>query len=321
MKERFRMSDAYEAHSGSQLSVGARVIQERLPEVIRARFAQSDDSTLQRFSLLDVACGPGVLTADALQVLRTLHGGVIPASWSIHVDGRDIDQGILERSRARAQSEQLPIAYHAGDFRQPPAALRGAYDIVFSNEGLHWMGPLPDTMQTTEAVFYRHLLEAEQVAYAAWAAGQWRETMSGIAKMLRPNGYALLQFGSEGQLGALFTLMEQIFSQPRFQRYKTAIWFPLYYPKSEELTRLVEQGGLRVVAIDRWNEPLAEHTPEGVTQFVRGWTEPFFSAAMTGDYANAFYAVLREHLADQGQQWISRTTWCRTVVIAQKDSA
>lgn len=60
----FCMSNAYELHSQSQISVGSRIIRDVLPSVVRSYGIDRGQTNvnLSELTLLDIACGPGQLT-------------------------------------------------------------------------------------------------------------------------------------------------------------------------------------------------------------------------------------------------------------------
>lgn len=314
----FRMSKDYEGDSESQLSIAGRVIKDVFPAVV-ARYLKENAKALRenKLRLLDIACGPGVITVDLLRGLESMRGSTVPNDFSLAVDGFDIDNVILKRARTRSLEAGTGSYFHSGDFRQPPEPLSGAFDLLFSTEGLHWTGLPPAKYAKSPTIFYGLLPSTLRREFDRWGEDQWRKTFRGLAKLLSPGGFALLQFGSEGQLNALYRLMGKILSNGPLKQYQERVWFSLFYPKPDRLARLSQNSGLDILSVDQWEEPLTEQTPEEVVGFVRGWTEPYLHSILSSAHLTFFYEELNRTLTS-GATPIDSITWQRTVVVAKR---
>ena len=87
--------------------------------------------------VLDVGCGDGILSADLVRA-------GVP-----HVVGIDIDEGVLDRARARHRG--LPIDWRLGDFNDAGLAA-GSFDAVVSVATLHHVDAVVSLQRFAELV-------------------------------------------------------------------------------------------------------------------------------------------------------------------------
>lgn len=282
----FTMSRHYARDSRSQRGIGRRLIRDL---VVRETGRQS---------ALDLGCGPGTLTAELAAAL--------PRARVVGMDRS-------AESLAQARRASRGFEFVRGDFRRPPARLKGRFDLVFSNEALHWT-PLPPRRLLDGRFFYRFLPTARGADYRRWAEARWLEGLRGVASLLAPGGRAIMQFGGHGQLIELFESMRRAFDAPELERARRSFRYPTYYPTCSAAVRLARRAGLRPRAVRAWTEPLAEKTPVEIVAFTRAFTEPALRELLAPHRVKLFYRRLGNDLRRERR----RILWRHVLIVADR---
>jgi hypothetical protein len=228
----------------------------------------------------------------------------------IAVSPLGLDQDALGVSLAR----KAGLRARRADFRRIPAGLKGLFGVAFSNEALHWT-PVPPARFQRAAWFYRFLPAAARASFDRWGEARFAEGLRGAAQLLAPGGAAVLQFGGQGQIQALFEAFDWALAHPCFERYRGRLWYPTYYPNPRSLSRLLARAGLKGVRVRTWSEPLSERSPAETVSFVRAFTERTFLGALRAEDRELFYERLETRLRETG---LRRIRWQRTLVVARK---
>lgn len=300
----FGMAESYATNSESQKTIGRIVIDRAIAEA-KARFGSSPERT--KIRVLDVACGPGNLTC----LLRTELMAALPGI-EVEVVGLDYSPENVDRLVANSEGKIQGVT---GSFFDTEAFPQG-FDLVFSNEGLHWQPP-----REMEEIIYSHLLERERADYETWALANLKKALSNIHGSLKKGGVAVLQFGHQGQLATLWQLVREVLEEPTFAQYKTGISFPLFYPTLNQVKNAFKEAGFaeEKTSIESFEQDLTENTAEKITGFFRAFSEVAFSEVIVDpEILKAFYKRVEAKLGEMDLENFRRNTWQRTMAVVSK---
>jgi trans-aconitate methyltransferase len=152
-----------------------------------------------------------------------------------------------------ARDKYPQVRFEVADARKIP--LTEAFDAVFSNAALHWI-------REPQAV------------------------IAEVARLLKPGGRFVAEFGGKGNVLGLITAIERAFAVLRLPMPPNTN--PWYFPSIAEYATLLESRGIEVrhaVLFDR-PTPL-EDGERGLEAFLRMFGSSFF-AALPADKASAF---------------------------------
>ena len=204
-------------------------------------------------SILDLGCGDGVLT----QKLVDAGAAVV---------GVDADPQMVAAALGRGLDVRL------GDARQ--LAFDEAFDAVFSNAALHWVGA---PAQVT----------------------------AGVARALKPGGRYVGEFGGHANIAAIRTALRAVLNA---HGYRVEPVETSYYPTAESFRKILESGGFIVesCAIIPRPTPL----PTGMAAWLHTFRGGFIdSAGVPPDQRDRVIddvcALLRPVLADAEGHWIA----------------
>jgi len=298
----FHMSEAYAENSSSQRTIG----QITIGKAVESLAAMAAAGGKNCFYVLDLACGPGNLTCD----LRDAIAAELPGR-QIVVTGLDYSRMNVDKLIENSRGE---IRGLVGSFFEA-SSLPDGVDLIFSNEGLHWQPP-----HEMDEIIYSHLDPGRKEQYIQWAMQNFKTALQNIFDSLADNGVAVLQFGNEGQLSALWRLIRDVLNQTGFSGYKPSISFPLFYPTLDQMGEAVKDAGFRDadIGIEAFNQDLTENTPEVITAFLRAFSEPALRREMDEDVVAAFYSAVSQKLANTDLDAFRKDAWHRTLVTLKK---
>jgi len=153
------------------------------------------------------------------------------ATLGAKVVGVDRSAEMIEQARKQYPALQFEVM----DARE--IAFAEPFDAVFSNATMHWIS------------------EPERV-------------IAGIAKVLRPRGRFVVEFGGKGNIAALMDAVERAWRKLG----KGAVPRPWYYPSVAEYAGLLEKHELEVTYAMLFDRPTAL---EDGAQGLRNWLEMF----------------------------------------------
>lgn len=298
----YHMDKAYERNSQSQQTIGALMI-ENAVEVSAAKFRESG-----KISVLDLACGPGNLTAE---LRRKLADGL--PNTEINLVGMDYTQANVNLLNEKYGAEIKGIV---GSFYDSQAVPADSIDMITSNEGLHWQPPYEEMTE----IIYRKLPPEERAKYEEWALNNFKLAMRNIHTFLKESGVAVLQFGHEGQLDKLWDLVSEILNSPEFIQFKDKVHFPLFYPKVEDINSALIEAGFSPDKIDinTFNQDLTEDSSEAIANFFAAFTRPGFSQFFDPAKLNEFYKKIKEGVERVGVAEFRKDQWHRTLIRAER---
>jgi trans-aconitate methyltransferase len=203
--------------------------------------------------ILDIGCGDGVLTE------KLVAAGAI-------VTGIDADKAMVAAARERGLDARVT------DARQLDFA--GAFDAVFSNAALHWVG-------------------APKVVTA------------GVVRALKPGGRYVGEFGGHGNIAAIRTALRAVLKAHGFrvEPEETS-----YYPTAESFRKILEEAGLVVSVCEIIPRPTP--LPTGITGWLNTFRGGFIDSAgvppeKRGQIIEDVRALLRPILADEAGKWVA----------------
>jgi SAM-dependent methyltransferase len=204
-------------------------------------------------AILDLGCGDGVLTEKLVTAGAT-------------VVGIDVDKAMVAAATERGLDARVM------DARQLDFA--GAFDAVFSNAALHWVG-------------------APQVVTA------------GVVRALKPGGRYVGEFGGHGNIAAIRTALRAVLKAHHFrvEPEETS-----YYPTAEVYRAILEKAGLIVSFCEIIPRPTP--LPTGMTGWLNTFRGGFIDSAgvppeKRGQVIEDVRALLRPILADDAGNWVA----------------
>jgi trans-aconitate methyltransferase len=174
------------------------------------------------------------------------------AEAGTHVLGVDRSPEMIEQ--ARAQYPTLP--FEEMDARE--LRLDGPFDAVFSNATLHW------------------IQEPERV-------------IAGIAKLLKPGGRLVAEFGGKGNTADLLKAIERVWARHALPGPAPRPW---YYPTIAEYSGLLEKHGLEVAYAVLFDRPTPLDDGESG---LRNWLD-MFGASFVGSLPASTQTQLKEDI-------------------------
>jgi SAM-dependent methyltransferase len=197
--------------------------------------------------VLDIGCGDGALTAKIVQAGAEVVGidsspDLIAAARRAGIDARFIDAREL--------------------------AFEGAFDAVFSNAALHWVGE-PDRV------------------------------LQGVKRALRPAGRFVGEFGGHGNVAAIRTALAAV-----LQARGLGVASPWYFPTADEYSRRLRAHGFAIgtIAIIPRPTPL----PTGLRGWLETFANPFVAgvgASARSEILDAVSTLLAPILCDGDGRW------------------
>ena len=166
--------------------------------------------------ILDLGCGDGVLSSEL-------------ALSGAHIHGVDASPELVNAARARGVDAQV-MDGHALTFT-------AAFDAVFSNAALHWMGH-PDRV------------------------------LEGVRRALRPGGRFVAEFGGHGNVATIIAAVQAA----RAAHGHGASTFQWYFPTADAYADRLRQHGFQVQLIETTPRPTA--LPTGVAGWLRVFAAP-----------------------------------------------
>lgn len=296
----FHMSKDYEQHSSSQKTIGQTVIESSV------KFTKSNFENPSELEVLDLACGPGNLTIELKKKLEDTFPNA-----KINITGLDYSKDAIDHLVKNSDSKIKGVV---GSFYKLPIK-KESMNVITSNEGLHWQPPYE-----MSEIIYSQLPQEEKSKYEEWALKNFKDAIENIHSTLKENGIATLQFGHEGQLQKLWDLIRDTLNEEEFKGYKNKVSFPLFYPKLEDVQKILTDIGFKTenIQIDSFNQDLTEKTPEAISGFLQAFSRSGFSQFFTGEDLNAFYSKVEEKLKDMDIDEFRKDEWHRTLIKVKK---
>ncbi len=229
----------YAAHAGFVPALGAPVLELLAPQPAE--------------HILDIGCGDGVLTA------RLVAAGA-------HVIGIDGDAAMVAAACERGIDAR----------RMDARALTfdGAFDAVFSNAALHWVGG-PAIVS------------------------------AGVARALKPGGRYVGEFGGHGNIAAIRVAVRSVLAT---RGYRVEPMETSYYPTAEGFRNVLENAGFVVDSCEIIPRPTP--LPTGMTAWLNTFRGGFIDSAGVPPDKRAqviedIRALLRPVLADEAGNWVA----------------
>jgi SAM-dependent methyltransferase len=296
----FHMSKDYEKNSSSQKTIGQKMIESA------ADFSKLNFDKPKELKVLDVACGPGNLTIDLKKKLEDTFSGTKIDMFGLDYSRENVDRLI--------QNSEESVTGIVGSFYSLPIE-KESMDMITSNEGLHWQPPYE-----MSEIIYSQLPEGEKKKYEFWALENFKNAIKNIFNSLKENGIVILQFGHEGQLQELWNLISETLNEEKFNKYKNKVSFPLFYPKLEDIRKIIIDVGFKTenIQIDSFNQNLTENTSETITKFLEAFSRPGFSQFFKKEDLNAFYSRIEEKLKNMNIDEFRKDQWHRTLIKLKK---
>ena len=203
--------------------------------------------------ILDLGCGDGVLTEKLVAAGAT-------------VIGIDADKAMV----AAAQDKGLD----ARVMNARALSFDGAFDAVFSNAALHWVGA------------------PQQVT-------------AGVVRALKPGGRYVGEFGGHGNIAAIRTALRAVLKAHHFRVDPAET---SYYPTAEAFRAVLEHAGFSVQFCEIIPRPTP--IPSGMSAWLNTFRGGFIDAAgvppeKRGQIIEDVRALLRPILADDAGNWIA----------------
>lgn len=285
----FTMSDDYSENSKSQIHIGVRVIQ-KLDTLV-------DDNA----TLLDIGCGPGVLTEQIKNRFR---------KKNLSVYGMDIDGKIIKK----ASSMYKDIHFFVASFFDEKLAKD--FDYIFSNEALHWTPKIPKEFYTEEGIIYYFFNEEKKYEYRKWGLENFKQILNFIEQRFIKN--AVLQFGLDKQLDGVYKVINDTILE-LYPDDLSKIKFPLFYPTKEEVENIIiSYTNLHIDKCETEVVSLSESTTEEIVGFIRGFAHNFLVGVLGEERVLNFYTHLEKKINGNIEQ-IRKNQWKHCILILSKN--
>jgi len=284
----FTMSDNYTQNSKSQLTIGTRLIKELDPLI-------TTESTL-----LDLGCGPGVLTSQ----IKNRY-----SNKNIHVSGMDIDGAIIKK----AYTTYDDIEFFVGSFFETNS--KKEFDYIFSNEAMHWTPKIPTEYYKEENIIYYFFSKDVKAAYREWGLKNFQNSIEFINKTFTKN--AVLQFGLDMQLHGIYKVINETLIELFSGDFKE-IKFPLFYPTLDEVESIISSyPNLHIQKCETESIALSEKSVEEILGFIKGFTHNFFITTLGEEKIKNVYNLLRIKIA-QNINEIREHQWKHCILVLSK---
>lgn len=201
-------------------------------------------------AILDLGCGDGVLTQKLVDT-------------GAQVLGMDFSAAMLEKARERGITTRL-LSGTALDYD-------GAFDAVFSNAALHWMGDLP-------------------------------KVFAGVFRALKPCGRFVGECGGFGNVAAIVTALVGALEAEGIAQARTRL--PWIFPRPERTEIWLEAAGFVVRRCDLVPRPVA--LPTHMAGWLTTFADPFFAgldAALAARATARALSALAASLQDETGTW------------------
>ncbi|MFA6273723.1 MAG: class I SAM-dependent methyltransferase [Candidatus Paceibacterota bacterium] len=300
LDKHFHMSKDYEKNSSSQKTIGQKMIESAVD------FSKSNFDEPKELKVLDVACGPGNLTIDLKKDFEKNFSETKIDTFGLDYSKENVDRLI--------QDSNGEITGVVGSFYDLNLG-KETMDVVTSNEGLHWQPP-----HEMSEIIYSQLPEEEKKRYEVWALSNFKNAIGNIYNTLKQEGVAVLQFGHEGQLQKLWDLIRDVLSEEKFKNYKDKVNFPLFYPKLEDIQKILTEVGFKTenIELNSFNQDLTEKTPEEISGFLQAFSRPGFSKFFKEEDLNDFYTQIENKLKNMNIDEFRKDQWGRTLIKIKK---
>lgn len=293
----FIMAGSYSEASGSQVSIGEKLVQTAVRVLLESCHTDA-------VSVIDLACGPGVLTKRLVDELE--NKGLDVGSVSV----LDYDASMLKQAK-----QSLPNCHaYEQDFYTPLPDSR-TFDIVFSNEGLHWIAIDSELIPQLQGDTPPLLKASFGKTFQAWGDALLVKSLSNLRRMTKTNGVAVLQFGREGQLDALWNVVEEILVELGVSSAFNGALFPLYYPDETSLFQCVRKSGYTVVEAHCFQEDLSEETAADIVSFFKGFSDPRLREILPSESVDIFYGMMHAKIESIGVQSFRKNQWRRSILV------
>lgn len=290
----FSMSDSYDEDSQSQTQAAE--------ELCNVLVSFIDRLNLKNCKLLDIGCGTGRNTNVLQQITRR---------FGISIAGLDVDNDILFKARHKYSSIDF---YHGDIFGKN---ISGNYDVIYSNEALHWTPTIPQIYYHEKEIIYYFFSEAMKRSYISWGLNNLQKAFENIHAILSDSGLAFLQFGREGQLFMIFSLLNNIIKN-EFPQFASGIKFRLFYPRDNDILKLAQKVGFEILKSDFYSAPLAEKNYDEMLRFIEGFTKNYLTKKLGVTNYAKFRSNLLSALQAQEGNLIQAASWNRTILVLAK---
>ncbi|WP_053322588.1 methyltransferase domain-containing protein [Mariprofundus ferrooxydans] len=294
------MSPRYAEWSDSQLDIGRELI-----DTAERLFAAHAPSRTVR--LIDVACGPGTLTKQLVDRLQS-HG--------IHIEVSALDH---DPAMLASTARKLPGCRTYQQSFHVPLCGGQQFDLIFSNEGLHWIPSVLDEHAELLADTPRLLREQFGNRFVTIGNQLLTASLSNLHQMTAANGYAVLQFGRKGQLDKLWQLVDDTLHAYGVSGVACELLFPLYYPDETDLFNCIHSAGFSVVEAHLFQQSLSEKTATGITGFLRGFSEHGLQKILPSGQLDRFYQSIEDTLSRMNNlRNFRQGQWNRSILVLHK---
>jgi len=284
----FTMSDNYAQNSKSQVNIGSRLIKE-FDTLI------DDGSTL-----LDIGCGPGVLTAQIKERFT---------SKNLSVSGMDIDGAIIKK----AYTTYSNIEFFVGSFFDLNSEKK--FDYLFSNEAMHWTPKIPDEYYDEENIIYYFFSDKVKAKYREWGLQNFKKSIEFINSKFTKN--AVLQFGLDMQLHSVYRLINETLTELYSGDFKE-IKFPLFYPTLDEVESILSSyPDISIQKCETESIALSETSIDEILGFIKGFTHNFLIATLGEKKMEKVYSLLEEKIT-QNIDEMREHQWKHCILVLSK---
>ena len=191
------------------------------------------------------------------------------------------------------------------------------YDIIFSNETLHWTPSVPMSLISNSNCIYYFFKQPIKSNYKMWAINCFEKYFINIKSLLNKKGVAFLQFGLDKQLFQIWKLInEELVS---FNEFKVNnLVFPIFYPELNQVLSILSKHNFKIIDKIEVVEPLVEKSSQEITDFIRGFCFNFISLKIGKHNARKLLSNVNKYITKEGIQKIRENQWHRLILVIEK---
>lgn len=290
------MNSCYDSVSLSQKKIGCSLSDRLIKHIL--------DNKNKQLSVIDIGCNTGELTNYIYKSIN---------NKDISVTGSDINIESLNAAKKRfPYLNFLKLDIHELEKKHQ------TYDIVFSNETLHWMPNIPSPLLSEFGCIYYFYNQSKKKAYEEWAIKYFENCLININSLLSNKGVAFLQFGLDKQLFQVWNILNKhLTSFPNIQ--SVDLTFPIFYPKLNQVIPLLSKYNFRIILKKEKFEPLTEETAKEVVDFIKGFCFNFISLKIGRNNAEKILTSVYRDIQKEGVEKFRESQWHRLTLVIEKN--
>ena len=289
------MNSCYDGVSLSQKHIGSRLADKLVKYVFR--------NHNKKYSILDVGCNTGELTNYINEKID---------NKEVFITGSDINTESLKLASNRFPN----LKFKKLDIYDIKSTAE-TYDIIFSNETLHWTPNVPMSLISNSNCVYYFFKQPLKNNYKKWGINCFEKYFINIKSLLNKEGVAFLQFGLDKQLFQVWKIINEEFVN--FDEFKVDdLVFPIFYPELNQVLSILTKHNFKIIDRKEVVESLVEKSSREITDFIQGFCLNFISLKIGKTNSGKLLSNINRYITEEGVQKIRENQWHRLILIVER---